>query len=186
MEKELKRKAVEKMDHSIEALKKEFASVRTGRASLALLDGIKVDYYGGTPTPLQQLASLSVPESRQIAIQPWDQKIISDIEKAIMKSDLGLTPTNDGKVIRINIPSLTEERRKQLVKVVRKNSEDAKVAVRNIRRDVNDEIKKLEKEKRLSEDDTKKSLDEIQKFTDSYVKKIDEILMHKEKEIMEV
>ncbi|MDP3048212.1 MAG: ribosome recycling factor [Thermodesulfovibrionales bacterium] len=185
MEKELKRKAVEKMDHSIEALKKEFASVRTGRASLALLDGIKVDYYG-TPTPLQQLASLSVPESRQIAIQPWDQKIISDIEKAIMKSDLGLTPTNDGKVIKINIPSLTEERRKQLVKVVRKNSEDAKVAVRNIRRDVNDEIKKLEKEKHLSEDDTKKSLDEIQKFTDSYVKKIDEILMHKEKEIMEV
>ncbi len=185
MEKELKRKAVEKMDHSIEALKKEFASVRTGRASLALLDGIKVDYYG-TPTPLQQVASLSVPESRQIAIQPWNQKIISDIEKAIMKSDLGLTPTNDGKVIRINIPSLTEERRKQLVKVVRKNSEDAKVAIRNIRRDVNDEIKKLEKEKHLSEDDTKNSLDEIQKFTDSYVKKIDEILMHKEKEIMEV
>ena len=130
MEKELKRKAVEKMDHSIEALKKEFASVRTGRASLALLDGIKVDYYG-MPTPLQQLASLSVPESRQIAIQPWDQKIISDIEKAIMKSELGLTPTNDGKVIRINIPSLTEERRKQLVKVVRKNSEDAKVAVKS-------------------------------------------------------
>lgn len=185
MEKELKRKAVEKMDHSIEALKKEFASVRTGRASLALLDGIKVDYYG-TPTPLQQVASLSVPESRQIAIQPWNQKIISDIEKAIMKSDLGLTPTNDGKVIRINIPLLTEERRKQLVKVVRKNSEDAKVAIRNIRRDVNDEIKKLEKEKHLSEDDTKNSLDEIQKFTDSYVKKIDEILMHKEKEIMEV
>lgn len=185
MEKELKRKAVEKMDHSIEALKKEFASVRTGRASLTLLDGIKVDCYG-VPTPLQQVASLSVPESSQIAIQPWDQKIISDIEKAIMKSDLGLTPSNDGKVIRINIPLLTEERRKQLVKVVRKNSEDAKVAVRNIRRDVNDEIKKLEKEKHLSEDDTKKSLDEIQKFTDSYVKKIDEILMHKEKEIMEV
>ncbi|NCO83903.1 MAG: ribosome recycling factor [Nitrospirae bacterium CG_4_10_14_3_um_filter_44_29] len=185
MEKELKRNAVEKMDHSIEALKKEFASVRTGRASLALLDGIKVDYYG-TPTPLQQLASLSVPESRQIAIQPWEQKIISDIEKAIMKSDLGLTPTNDGKVIRINMPLLTEERRKQLVKVVKKNAEDAKVAVRNIRRDINDEIKKLEKEKHLSEDDTKKSLDEIQKFTDSYVKKIDEALAHKEKEIMEV
>jgi ribosome recycling factor len=185
MEKELKRKAVEKMDHSIEALKKEFASVRTGRASLALLDGIKVDYYG-TPTPLQQVASLSVPESRQIAIQPWDQKIISDIEKAIMKSDLGVTPTNDGKVIRINMPLLTEERRKQLVKAVRKNSEDAKVAVRNIRRDINDEIKKLEKEKHLSEDDTKKLLDEIQKITDSYVKKIYETLMHKEKEIMEV
>jgi len=185
MEKELKRKTVEKMDHTIESLKKEFASIRTGRASLALLDGIKVDYYG-TPTPLQQLASLSIPESRQIAIQPWEQKIIPDIEKAIMKSDLGITPTNDGKVIRINIPVLTEERRKQLVKVVKKNAEDAKVAVRNIRRDTNEGIKKLEKEKKLSEDDTKKYLDEIQKLTDYYIKKIDEILQHKEKEIMEV
>jgi len=185
MEKEIRRKAVEKMEHSIETLKKEFASVRTGRASLALLDGIKVDYYG-TPTPLQQLASLSVPESRQIAIQPWDPKVIAEIEKAIMKSDLGLTPANDGKVIRINIPALTEERRKQLVKVVKKNAEDAKVSVRNIRRDINDEIKKLEKEKHISEDDTKKSLDGIQKLTDSYVKKIDEVLAHKEKEIMEV
>lgn len=185
MEKELKRKAIEKMDSAVEALKKEFSAIRTGRASLALLDGIKVDYYG-TPTPLQQLASLSIPESRQIAIQPWEQKIISEIEKAIMKSDLGLTPSNDGKVIRINIPALTEERRKQLVKVAKKNAEDSKIAVRNIRRDTNEEIKKLEKEKHLSEDNTKKSLDEIQKLTDTYIKKIDEILMHKEKEIMEV
>ena len=185
MEKELKRKAIEKMDSAVEALKKEFSAIRTGRASLALLDGIKVDYYG-TPTPLQQLASLSIPESRQIAIQPWEQKIISEIEKAIMKSDLGLTPSNDGKVIRINIPALTEERRKQLVKVTKKNAEDSKIAVRNIRRDTNEDIKKLEKEKHLSEDNTKKSLDEIQKLTDTYIKKIDEILMHKEKEIMEV
>lgn len=185
MEKELKRKTIERMDSAIETLKKEFASIRTGRASLALLDNIKVDYYG-TLTPLQQLASLSIPDSRQIAIQPWEQKIISDIEKAIMKSDLGLTPTNDGKVIRINIPPLTEERRKQLVKVVKKNAEDAKIAIRNIRRDTNEGIKKLEKEKHLSEDDTKKSLDEIQRLTDSYIKKVDEMLMHKEKEIMEV
>lgn len=185
MEKEIKRKAAEKMEHAVEALKKEFASIRTGRASLALLDGIKVDYYG-TPTPLQQLASLSVPESRQIAIQPWEQKIISEIEKAIMKSDLDITPTNDGKIIRINIPALTEERRKHLVKATKKNAEDSKVAIRNIRRDINEEIKKLEKEKHLSEDNTKKSLDEIQKLTDTYIKKIDEILMHKEKEIMEV
>ncbi|MBI4690496.1 MAG: ribosome recycling factor [Nitrospirae bacterium] len=185
MEKEVKRKAVEKMDHTIESLKKEFAAVRTGRASLSLLDGIKIDYYG-TLTPLQQLASLTIPESRQIAVQPWEQKIIPDIEKAIMKSDLGLTPTNDGKIIRINIPVLTEERRKQLVKVVKKGAEDARVAIRNIRRDTNEDIKKLEKEKHFSEDDTKKSLDEIQKMTDSYIKKIDEILQHKEKEIMEV
>ena len=144
MEKELKRKAIEKMDSAVEALKKEFSAIRTGRASLALLDGIKVDYYG-TPTPLQQLASLSIPESRQIAIQPWEQKIISEIEKAIMKSDLGLTPSNDGKVIRINIPALTEERRKQLVKVAKKNAEDSKIAVRNIRRDTNEEIKNSRK-----------------------------------------
>ncbi len=185
MEKDSRKKATDKMDSALEALKKELGAIRTGRASLALLDGIKIDYYG-TITPLQQLASLSVPESRQIAIQPWEQKIIPDIEKAIMKSDLGLTPTNDGKIIRINIPTLTEERRKQLVKVVKKNAEDSRVAVRNIRRDINEEIKKLEKDKHISEDDTKKSLDEIQKLTDTYIKKIDEILQHKEKEIMEV
>ncbi len=173
------------MQASIEALKKKFASVRTGRASLALLDGLTVDYYG-TPTPIQQLASLSLPDSRQIAIQPWEQKIIPEIEKAIMKSDLGLTPMNDGKLIRINIPALTEERRKQLVKVVKKEAEEAKVAVRNIRRDVNEELKKLEKEKHISEDEIKKEHDEVQKITDSFVKKVDELLEHKEKEIMEV
>ncbi|MBI4683964.1 MAG: ribosome recycling factor [Nitrospirae bacterium] len=185
MEKEIKIKTAERMDGAIDALKKEFASIRTGRASLSLLDNIKVDYYG-TLTPLQQLASLSIPESRQIAIQPWEQKIISDIEKAILKSDLGLTPTNDGKVIRINIPTLTEERRKQLVKIIKKAAEDSKIEIRNMRRDTNEDIKKSEKEKHISEDETKKSIDEIQKLTDSYIKKIDEIVSHKEKEIMEV
>ncbi|HXX58369.1 MAG TPA: ribosome recycling factor [Thermodesulfovibrionales bacterium] len=185
MQKELRKKGVDRMEGAIEALKKELASVRTGRASLALLDGIVVDYYG-TPTPLQQVASLSIPDPRQIAIQPWEQRIISEIEKAIMKSDLGLTPSNDGKTIRIGIPTLTEERRKQLVKIVRKRAEEAKVAVRNIRRDVNDELKKIEKEQHLSEDDVKKFHDEIQKLTDSYVVKVDEMLKHKEIEIMEV
>jgi len=185
MEKALKAKVTERMEGAIDALKKEFGSVRTGRASLSLLDGIMVDYYG-TLTPLQQLASLSVPESRQIAIQPWEQRIIPEIEKAIMKSDLGLTPSNDGKFIRIGIPALTEERRKQLVKVVRKRAEEAKIAIRNIRRDTNEELKKLEKEKHLSEDDAKTSHDEIQKLTDSYIAKVDEVLKHKENEIMEV
>ncbi len=185
MDEQIRKKTNEKMNGALEALKKEFASVRTGRASLGLLDGITVDYYG-TPTPLQQLASLSIPESRQIAIQPWEQRVIPEIEKAIMKSDLGLTPMNDGKMIRINIPVLTEERRKQLVKVVRKRAEEAKVAVRNVRRDSNDELKKLEKEKHISEDEVKKEQAEIQKVTDSFIRKVDEILAHKEKEIMEV
>lgn len=182
---ELRRKTSDRMQGAIDALKKEFASVRTGRASLGLLDGIVIDYYG-TPTPVQQLASLSIPESRQIAIQPWEQKIIPEIEKAIMKSDLGLTPMNDGKTIRINIPVLTEERRKQLVKIVRKRAEESKIAVRNIRRDSNEELKKLEKNEHVSEDEVKKEHDEVQKITDSFIKKIDELLEHKEKEIMEV
>lgn len=185
MEQELRKRTNERMHGAIEALKKEFGSVRTGRATLSLLDGITLDYYG-TPTPLQQLASLSIPESRQIAIQPWETKIVPEIEKAILKSDLGLTPMNDGKMIRINIPVLTEERRKQLVKVVRKRAEEAKVAVRNIRRDSNDELKKFEKEKHLSEDAVKKEQEEVQKITDAFIKKIDEVLEHKEKEIMEV
>ncbi len=185
MEQELKRKTTERMTGAIEALKKEFASIRTGRASLALLDGIVVNYYG-TSTPLQQLASLSIPESRLIAIQPWDPKIIPDIEKAIMKSDLGITPVNDGRMIRIQIPPLTEERRKQLVKIVKKKAEETKVAIRNIRRDANEEIKKIEKEKHLSEDDIKRFQDEIQKVTDSFIAKADEVLSFKEKEIMEV
>jgi ribosome recycling factor len=173
------------MTGAIEALKKEFASIRTGRASLALLDGIVVNYYGAS-TLLQQLASMSIPESRLIAIQPWDPKIIPDIEKAIMKSDLGITPVNDGRMIRIQIPPLTEERRKQLVKIVKKKAEETKVAIRNIRRDTNEEIKKIEKEKHLSEDDIKRFQDEIQKVTDSFIAKVDEVLNFKEKEIMEV
>ncbi len=185
MQQELKRKTTERMNGALEALKKELASIRTGRASLALLDGISVNYYG-VLTPLQQLASLSIPESRQIAIQPWEQKIIPDIEKAIMKSDLGLTPMNDGKLIRLHIPPLTEERRKQLTKIVKKKAEETKIAMRNIRRDVNEEIKKLEKENHLSEDDVKRSQDELQKLTDSQIERVDEILRHKEKEIMEV
>jgi len=185
MQKELKRKTVERMDAALEVLKKDFASIRTGRASLSLLDGIMVEYYG-TTTPLQQLASLSIPDPRQIAIQPWEQRIIPEIEKAIMKSDLGLTPSNDGKVIRIMIPALTEERRKQLVKVVKKRAEEARVAIRNIRRDTNEELKRLEKQEHMSEDDAKKFHAEIQKLTDSCIAKIDEVLAHKEKEIMEV
>jgi len=185
MEQELKRRTNDRMSKTIEALKKDFSSIRTGRASLALLDGIVVNYYD-TPTPLQQLASLSIPESRQMAVQPWDPKVIQDIEKAILKSDLGLTPMNDGKMIRINIPPLTEERRKQLVKTVKKKAEEAKVAVRNIRRDINEEIKKLEKEKHVSEDVVKKFHEDLQKITDSFIEKVDEVLSHKEKEIMEV
>jgi ribosome recycling factor len=185
MEQELKRKTNDRMSKTIEALKKDFASIRTGRASLALLDDISVNYYNAS-TPLQQLASLSIPESRQIAIQPWDPKVIPDIEKAILKSDLGLTPMNDGKMVRINIPPLTEERRKLLVKTVRKKAEEAKVAIRNIRRDIIEEIKKLEKDKHISEDIVKKSQEETQKITDSFITKVDEVLGHKEKEIMEV
>ncbi|MBI5025215.1 MAG: ribosome recycling factor [Nitrospirae bacterium] len=185
MQEEVKRRLTAKMDGALEALKKDLAGIRTGRASLAILDGITVDYYGN-PTPINQVATMSVPESRLITIQPWEQRLIPEIEKAILKSDLGLTPSNDGKTIRIPIPSLTEERRKQLVKVVHKRAEEARVAIRNIRRDGNEELKKLEKEKHLSEDDIRKSLDEIQKITDSYIKRVDEILSHKEAEIMEV
>jgi ribosome recycling factor len=182
---EIRKRSNDRMQASIEALKKKFTAVRTGRASLSLLDGLVVDYYG-TLTPIQQVASLSIPDSRQIMVQPWEQKLIPEIEKAILKSDLGLTPMNDGKVIRINIPALTEERRKQLVKLVKKESEDSKVAIRNIRRDINEELKKLEKEKHVSEDEIKKEHDEVQKITDNFIKKVDELLEHKEKEIMEV
>jgi ribosome recycling factor len=182
---QLKKKASDRMNSAIDALKKDFGSIRTGRASLSLLDNIRVDYYG-TLTPLQQIATLGIPESRMMTIQPWEQRLIPDIEKAILKSDLGLTPHNDGKIIRLSIPQLTEERRKQLVKVVRKRSEEARVAVRNIRRDIIEETKKLEKEQHISEDEVKKFQDEVQKVTDSFISKIEEILQHKEKEIMEV
>lgn len=182
---EIKKKAVERMTGAVDSLKRDFGSIRTGRASLTLLEGIRVDYYG-TMTPLSQVATLGVPESRLITIQPWESKIITEIERALLKSDLGLTPSNDGKTIRLNIPQLTEERRKQLVKVVRKRTEEARVAVRNIRRDTLEEVKRAEKEKHWSEDDVKKFQDEIQKLTDSYIQKVEEVLQHKEKEIMEV
>jgi ribosome recycling factor len=185
MQKEIKKDHEAKMVAAVEALKKDFASIRTGRASLALMDGVQVDYYGN-PTPINQVASLSTPDSRQIMIQPWEPKLIPDIERAILKSDLDLTPTNDGKLIRINIPPLTEERRKQIVKVVKKRAEEARVSIRNIRREFNEALKKLEKDKDISEDELKKSLDEVQKITDDFIKKIDEKLEHKEQEIMEV
>lgn len=174
----------ERMQKSIESLKHDLKRVRTGRASLSLLDGIKADYYG-TPTPLAQMASLQVPESRMIVIQPWDVSAIKEIEKAIQKSDLGLTPSNDGKMIRITIPPLTEQRRKELVKIVNKTCEEFKVAVRNIRRDANELIKGFKKDGEISEDDAFKAQDQIQKITDEYIKKVDEIYKEKEKEILE-
>lgn len=174
----------EKMGKSINAFKNELKKVRTGRASLNLLDGVRVDYYG-TPTPLNQMASLSVPESRLINIQPWDVTIIKEIEKAILKSNLGLTPSNDGKLIRISIPPLTEERRKEIVKIVQKMSEDYKVAVRNIRRDSNEMLKSLKKDGDISEDDAFTAQNQVQKITDEHVKLIDEIYKEKEKEILE-
>lgn len=174
----------QKMDKTIDALKKEFARIRTGRASTALLDGIKVDCYE-TQMPLEQVASLSVPESRLISIKPWDQSIISEIEKAILKSELGLTPMNDGKMIRIPIPPLTEQRRKELVKVAKKMAEEGKISIRNHRRDSNELLKELKNEKEISEDDFFRSQEEVQKVTDEFIKKIDEITGEKEKEIME-
>ncbi len=181
----VKKDAEDRMNKAIVALEKEFAKLRTGRASTSLVDDIKVDYYG-TPTPISQLSSVAVPDSRTITIQPWDRGAFALVEKAILKSDLGLTPMNDGKLIRINIPILTEERRKDLVKVARKYTEDTKVAIRNIRRDANDSLKKLEKNKTCSEDESKKAQDEVQKLTDGYVAKADEKYKGKEKEIMEI
>jgi ribosome recycling factor len=175
----------ERMGKSIETLKREYSRLRTGRASISLLDGIRVSYYD-TPTPLNQMASLAVPEPRLIVIQPWDKTAIGDIEKAILKSELGLTPMNDGKVIRIAIPPLTEERRKELVKVARKMAEDNKVAIRNIRRDANDMLKDLKTEKEITEDDLYRSQDEVQKITDDFISQVDELCTVKEKEILEI
>ena len=174
----------EGMGKSIDALKNEFKKVRTGRASLALFEGIKVSYYG-TPTPLNQLASLSVPESRLIVIQPWDQSVIGEIEKEILKSELGLTPMNDGKVIRVPIPPLTEERRKELVKVVHKIAEDHKVSIRNIRRDTNELLKGLKKDGEIAEDNFYRAQDKVQKITDDYIRLVDQTYQEKEKEILE-
>lgn len=176
--------ARDKMAKSIDALNNELKRVRTGRASLSLLEGIRVDYYG-TPTPLNQVASLSVPESRLITVQPWDASAIKEIEKAVLKSDLGLTPANDGKIIRIAIPPLTQERRKELVKVVNKTCEEFKVAVRNVRRDCNELIKGLKKDGDVAEDEAFKAQEQIQKITDDHIRKIDDIYKRKEKEILE-
>ncbi len=173
------------MDKTIDALRKEYQKVRTGRASTSLLDDIKVDYYG-TPTALSQVATLAVPEPRTITLQPWEGKMIPVIEKAILNANLGLTPANDGKVIRLNLPPLTEERRKEIVKQLKKMAEDSKVALRNIRRDAIDELKKLEKDKKISEDDLKRAEKEVQDVTNGHVAKIDEVLAHKEKEVLEV
>ncbi len=184
---EQKKKAEEKMSKALDVLRKEFTTLRTGRASLGILDGIMVDFYG-TPTALNQVSNMAMPDPRMITIQPWEPKMLGEIEKAILKSDVGITPSNDGKIIRLSIPPLTEERRQQIVKHAKKLAEDARVAVRNIRRDVNDDIKKKSKVKdvHVSEDEVKKLQDEIQKTTDSYIKKIDDLLGHKEKEIMTV
>ena len=178
------RETKDNMSKTINALKNELNKVRTGRASLTILDGIRVDYYG-TLTPLNQMATLAVPESRLITIQPWDVSVIKEIEKAILKSDLGLTPSNDGKIIRISIPPLTEERRKELVKVINKISEDHKIAVRNIRRDSNELLKGLKKDGDISEDDAFKAQDNVQKITDEHIKLIDDVNKDKEQEILE-
>ena len=181
----VKKDAEDRMNKAIGALERDFGRLRTGRASTSLVEDLKVDYYG-TPTPVGQIASVAIPDSRSITIQPWDRAAFALVEKAILKSDLGLTPVNDGKIIRINIPPLTEDRRKDLVKVARKYGEEAKVAVRNIRRDANDSLKKLEKDKKHSEDEIKKMTEVIQKLTDDFVAKVDQHCKAKEKEIMDM
>lgn len=174
-----------KMNKTIASLESDFASIRAGRANPAILDKISVEYYGAQ-TPLAQVGTISVPEARTIVIQPWDASILKDIEKAILASDIGITPNNDGKVIRLNFPPLTEERRKELSKSISKRGEEAKVAVRNLRRDAIDGFKKQKKANEITEDDLKDLEDKVQKLTDRFVKKIDEITSAKEKEIMEV
>jgi ribosome recycling factor len=176
---------IAKMEKTLSSLKTDLNKIRTGRASLALFDDIRVDYYG-TPTPLNQMATLSIPEPRLITVQPWDASIMGEIEKAILKSELGVTPANDGKIIRITIPRLTEERRKDLVKVVKKMAEGAKVAVRNIRREANDQLKGSEKNKKISQDQLHQWMDKVQKSTDQFIEKVDSVLAAKEKEILEI
>lgn len=183
--KEIKKATEEKMQKTVEVTRREYATIRTGRASAGLVEGIKVDYYG-TPTPLKQIASILTPEARLIVIQPWDPNAMEAIEKAIFSSNLGITPNNDGKVIRLSIPPLTQERREELDKVIKKLAEDGRVSIRSIRRDANDQLKKLEKDKKVPEDMRFKSQDEIQKLTDKYIAEIDKLLSDKEKEILEV
>ncbi|MEX2416096.1 MAG: ribosome recycling factor [Paenibacillaceae bacterium] len=180
----IKRHAEERMDKAIIAFKKDLASLRAGRANPSMLDRIQVEYYGA-PTPISQLAGITVPDARTLIIQPWDKSSLASIEKAIMKSDLGITPSNDGTVIRISIPMLTEERRLDLVKMIKKSGEEAKVAIRNIRRDANDECKKREKTD-ISEDESRRTQEDIQKITDRYITDVDKLIATKEKEILDV
>ncbi len=182
---EIMKDAEERMQKAVAALVRELKSLRAGRATPALLDKIMVDYYGA-PTPLNQLANISAPEARLLVVQPWDKNVVKEVERAIMKSDLGLTPNSDGAIIRLAIPELTQERRRELVKVVKKKAEEARVAVRNIRREANDSVKELEKDKDISEDESHRAQDEVQKLTDKYVKEVDGVLQTKEEEIMEV
>jgi ribosome recycling factor len=177
--------AKEKMSKSLEHYKNELKGIRTGRASVAMFEGIKVDYYGA-PTPINQVGTLSAPEPRLITIQPWEPSLIPAIEKAIMSSNLGFNPSNDGVMIRVPIPQLTEERRKEIVKLIKKMAEDAKVVIRNIRRDANENIKQLEKDKEISEDDAKKGTAKVQELTDDFIKKVDEVTALKEKDVMEI
>ena len=174
----------DRMKKAIENLETEYKRLRTGRASISLVEGIRVDYYG-TPTPLSQLTTLTIPDPRTILIQPWDTSVVGEIEKAILRSDLGLTPMNDGKVIRISIPPLTAERRRELDKLAKKRAEDSKVAIRNIRRDLLEKTKELKKDKKVSEDELFRSQEEIQKITDEFIKKADAVCSAKEKEILE-
>ncbi len=185
MKEEIFQKFKEEMEKTLVTLSKSFNRVRTGRASIALLDGIKVDYYG-TATPIAQAANISVPESRLLLIVPWDVSIITEIEKAIQKSDLGLTPSNDGKVVRLSIPQLTEERRKEIAKTVKKMAEECKIKLRNARRDANEELKVLKKNNKISEDEMFTFQQDVQKLTDQYIEKTDKVLAAKEKEIMEI
>jgi len=185
MEMKIHKEMKQSMEKTLSVLKEDLNTVRAGRANPSMLDKVKVEYYGAI-TPLNQLASITAPEPRLINVQPYDQTSLQAIEKAIISSDLGLNPSNDGKVIRINIPQLTEERRKDLVKLVKKMAEEAKVAIRNERRNTNDELKKMEKNKDITEDDLKDGLDTVQEITDEYIEKIDELIKHKEEEILEV
>jgi len=175
----------ERMNRAVEGIRKELASIRTGKATTSLLDGIRVDYYG-TLTPLSQVANISVPDARLLVIQPWEKKMIPEIVKAIQKSDLGLNPQSDPNVVRLPIPPLTEERRRDLVKLVKKVTEEGKVAIRNIRRDSNDAFKKAEKDKDISEDESRKGQERVQEITDDHTEKIEEMLKKKEQEIMEI
>jgi len=177
--------AEDRMRKSMENFRQELAGMKAGRATPAMLDKIRVDYYG-TPTPVAQVANIDIPDSRTIAIKPWDRSLIKLIEKAILTSDLGLNPNNDGIIIRLSIPPMTQDRRKDMVKVVSKRTEEERIAIRNIRRDANDQIKRSEKDKNLSEDESKRGQDEIQKLTDRLIKEVDHIMAQKEKEIMEV